>query len=215
MSIPLHQYFIFISIVTMIVVTPGPNLALLLANSPGNTKLTGFAMVFGFAAAIISHAALALVGVGAVIAASAALFTVMKLLGAAYLIWLGIKSLLSLRRLDVPVINPRRVVVSLTAPRAFVRGYLSNFLNPKPAIFYVAVFPQFLEGHQQDVLANGAALALTHALIALSFYGVVVLLIGCVTDVLNRPHIARRIKTISGTALILLGGRVLLTKSPA
>lgn len=56
MSIPLHQYFIFISIVTIIVVTPGPNLALLLANSPSNTKLTGFGMVFGFAAAIVSHA---------------------------------------------------------------------------------------------------------------------------------------------------------------
>ncbi|MBX4864089.1 LysE family translocator [Rhizobium bangladeshense] len=115
MSIPLHQYFIFISIVTMIVVTPGPNLALLLANSPSNTKLTGFGMVFGFAAAIVSHATLALVGVGAVIAASAILFTVMKLLGAAYLIWLGIKSLLSLRRLNAPVINPSRVSVNLTA----------------------------------------------------------------------------------------------------
>ncbi|MEI4482583.1 MULTISPECIES: LysE family translocator [unclassified Phyllobacterium] len=214
MSIPLHQYFIFVSIVTMIVVTPGPNLALLLTNSPSNTKLTGFGMVFGFAAAIVSHATLALVGVGAVIAASAILFTVMKLLGAAYLIWLGIKSLLSLRGLDASVINPSRVPMSLTAPKAFVRGYLSNFLNPKPAIFYVAVFPQFLEGHQQD-LANGAALALTHALIAVGFYGVVVLLVGSVTGFLNRPHIARRIKTISGAAFILLGGRLLLAKSPA
>ena len=215
MSIPLHQYFIFISIVTMIVVTPGLNLALLLTNSPSNTKLTGFGMVFGFAAAIVSHAALALIGVGAVIAASAILFTVMKLLGAAYLIWLGFKSLLSLRRLNAPVIDPSRASMSVTAPKAFVRGYLSNFLNPKPAIFYVAVFPQFLEGHQQDVLANGAALALTHALIALGFYGVVVLLIGSVTDFLTRPHVARRVKTISGTALILLGGRLLLAKSPA
>jgi len=215
MSIPLHQYFIFVSIVTMIVVTPGPNLALLLANAPSNAKLTGFGMVLGFAAAIVSHAALALVGVGAVIAASAILFTVMKLLGAAYLIWLGIKSLLSLRSLTAPVMNPSRAPVILTAPRAFVRGYLSNFLNPKPAIFYVAVFPQFLEGHQQDVLANGAALALTHALIALGFYGAIVLLVGSVTGFLNRPHIARRIKTISGAALILVGGRLLFAKSPA
>lgn len=215
MSIPLHQYFIFVSIVTMIVVTPGPNLALLLANAPSNAKLTGFGMVLGFAAAIVSHAALALVGVGAVIAASAILFTVMKLLGAAYLIWLGIKSLLSLRSLTAPVMNPSRAPVILTAPRAFVRGYLSNFLNPKPAIFYVAVFPQFLEGHQPDVLANGAALALTHALIALGFYGAIVLLVGSVTGFLNRPHIARRIKTISGAALILLGGRLLFAKSPA
>lgn len=215
MSIPVHQYFIFISIVTMIVVTPGPNLALLLANAPSNAKLTGFGIVLGFAVAIVSHAALALVGVGAVIAASAILFTAMKLLGAAYLIWLGIKSLLSLRSLTAPVRNPSRAPVILTAPRAFVRGNLSNFLNPKPAIFYVAVFPQFLEGHQQDVLANGAALALTHALIALGFYGAIVLLVGSVTGFLNRPHIARRIKTISGAALILLGGRLLLAKSPA
>jgi len=214
MTIEPNQYLVFISVITLIVVTPGPNLALLLATAPGSSKMTGFAMVTGFCAAIISHATLALLGVGAVIAASAMLFTLMKAVGAAYLIWIGVKSLLSLRPVRDAIVQSRGQAVPMTARRAFAGGYLSNFLNPKPAIFYVAAFPQFLAGHQQDMLVNGAALALTHALIALSFYGMVVLLIDRVTLYLTLPHIARKIKAASGAALILLGGRLLLAKSP-
>ena len=88
--IPLHDYLAFLSIVTLIVVSPGANLFLLLQATPVQGRVTGVLMTLGFCAAIISHATLALIGVGALVAASVTLFTIIKFVGAAYLIWLGV-----------------------------------------------------------------------------------------------------------------------------
>jgi len=209
------QYLLFISVVALIVVTPGPNLFLLLGMAPGNRKLEGFLATLGICAAILSHATLALLGLGAIIATSALLFTLLKTMGAAYLIWMGVRSLLSLRKPDGFAAAPKGRGPGLSGPEAFMRGYLTNILNPKPAIFYVAAFPQFLSVHAPGFYLTGAALALTHALIALGFYGSVVLLMGQLTKVLLRPLVSRLVKSLSGTALILLGGRLLMARTPA
>ena len=98
MSLSVDQYLLFMSVVTLIVVTPGPNLFLLLGTVPGNGRVAGLFATLGICAAILSHATLALIGVGAIIATSAILFTAIKTAGAAYLIWMGLKSLLSIRK---------------------------------------------------------------------------------------------------------------------
>lgn len=215
MSLSADQYLLFISVVTLIVVTPGPNLFLLLSTAPGNGRLVGFLATLGVCAAILSHAALALVGVGAVIAASAMLFTAIKGAGALYLIWMGIKSLLSIREQGGLVIASKGGGAGLSGPKALVRGYLTNILNPKPAIFYVAAFPQFLVPQQPGFYFTGGVLGLTHALVALVFYGSIVLLMNRLTKYLLRPMVSRIVKSLSGVALILLGGRLLMTRSPA
>jgi threonine/homoserine/homoserine lactone efflux protein len=209
------QYLLFISVVTLIVVTPGPNLFLLLGMPSGGGQFPGLVATLGFCAAILSHATLALVGVGALIATSAILFTAIKVIGAFYLIWMGVKSLLSLRKAGGLVVTPSSGNAALSAPKAFVRGYLSNILNPKPAIFYVAAFPQFLSPHEPGFYATGGMLGLTHALIALVFYGSVVLLMQRLTKQLLRPVVSRIVRSVSGAALILLGGRLLIARSPA
>lgn len=208
------QLLLFVPIVTLIVVTPGPNLFLLLATAPGNGKLVGILATLGICAAILSHATLALIGVGAIIATSAVLFTALKVTGAAYLIWMGVKSLLSVRKSEGLAVASKGSGSALSGPRAFARGYLTNILNPKPAIFYVAAFPQFLSLDQPGFYAIGAALGLTHAVIALIFYGAVVLLVSQLTRVLLRPVVSRVVKSLSGLALILLGGRLLMTRAP-
>ncbi|WP_207553607.1 LysE family translocator, partial [Teichococcus deserti] len=204
---------LFLSIVTLIVVTPGPNLFMLLG--VGGRRATGFLAVLGICAAILSHVTLALVGVGAIIATSALLFTALKVAGAAYLIWMGLKSLWSLRQgggLSVPM---PAASAPPTGGRAFAMGYLTNILNPKPAIFYVAAFPQFLQAGEPGFYATGYALGLAHAGVAFSFYALVVLMMGQLTRVLLRPMVARAVKAVSGVALVLLGGRLLLARSPA
>ncbi|RVT96410.1 LysE family translocator [Rhodovarius crocodyli] len=213
MHIALDQYLLFVSIVTLIVVTPGPNLFLLLGMA-GNGRGTGLLVTLGFCAAVLSHVALALVGVGAVIATSALLFTAIKTLGAAYLMWMGVKSLLSLRGKGAALV-PVRQVAPMSAPRAFATGYLTNILNPKPAIFYVAAFPQFLSAGEPGFYATGIVLGLTHAAIALLFYGSAALLMSRLARVLLRPMVGRAVKAVSGVALILLGGRLLLARAPS
>lgn len=210
---PMDRYLLFVSVVTLIVISPGPNLFMLLGLAPGNTRTVGLVATMGIAAAVLCHAALALLGVGAVIATSAILFTGLKIAGAFYLIWIGLKSLWSARR-------GARVVAAaggaaLSARRAFFRGYLTNILNPKPAVFYVAAFPQFLSPHEPGFLLSGATLGLTHAGIALAFYGTIVLVVGRVTRVLLRPAVSATVKSVSGLALVLLGGRLLLIRAPS
>ncbi|UZH11011.1 MULTISPECIES: LysE family translocator [unclassified Halomonas] len=159
--IPLHDYLTFLSIVTLIVVSPGANLFLLLQVTPVQGRVTGVVMTLGFCAAIISHATLALVGVGAIVAASVTLFTIIKFVGAAYLIWLGIKAL-RVALTKTPAVasqatdDETETLPKMSGRQAFVRGYLTNILNPKPAIFYVAAFPQFLSTGGMTYWLGGA-----------------------------------------------------------
>lgn len=215
MSISADQYLLFISVVTLLVITPGPNMFLLLSTAPGNGKPIGLIATLGVCAAILSHAALALVGVGAIIATSAILFTALKVAGVLYLIWMGVKSLLTIRHPGGLVVAHGSAGVTLTGSKAFTRGYLTNILNPKPAIFYVAAFPQFLSLHRPGFYLTGGMLGLTHALIALFFYGSIVLLMSRLTTYLLRPLVSRVVKSLSGVALILLGGRLLMARSPS
>ncbi|WP_458098364.1 LysE family translocator [Roseomonas sp. WA12] len=194
-------------------VTPGPNLFLLLSMPAGSGRFRGLVATLGVCAAILSHAALALVGVGALIATSAILFTTIKVVGALYLIWMGVKSLLSLRKPGGLVVTRSAGDAAMSMPKAFLRGYASNILNPKPAIFYVAAFPQFLSPHEPGFYATGGLLGVTHALIALVFYGSIVLLMQRLTRHLLRPGVSRIVKSVSGAALILLGGRLLMARS--
>lgn len=214
--IPLHDYLTLLSIVTLIVVSPGANLFLLLQATPNQGRLAGFLMTFGFAAAIMSHATLALVGVGALIMASATLFSVIKLAGAAYLIWLGFKSFRAALTKTSVMLQPtgsREVRPRMRGRHAFVRGYLTNILNPKPAIFYVAAFPQFLSLDGAYWL-GGFGLGASHAVIALVYYSLVVVTLDQTATWMRRPPVWKSIQGLSGFVFLLIGGRLLLARAP-
>lgn len=215
--IPLHDYLVFLSIVTLIVVTPGANLFLLLQATPAQGRVTGVLMTLGFCAAIISHATLALIGVGALVAASATLFTIIKFVGAAYLIWLGVKALRVALTKTTTALQAKdgQILPRISQRQAFVRGYLTNILNPKPAIFYVAAFPQFLSAGGTDYWLGGLGLGASHALIALFFYGMAVITLDRVAEWLRRPRVWKSIQGISGLVFLLIGGRLLVSRSPA
>ena len=215
--IPLHDYLAFLSIVTLIVVSPGANLFLLLQATPVQGRVTGVLMTLGFCAAIISHATLALIGVGALVAASVTLFTIIKFVGAAYLIWLGVKALRVALTKTPAAFQAKdcQILPRISQRQAFVRGYLTNILNPKPAIFYVAAFPQFLSAGGTDYWLGGLGLGVSHALIALFFYGMVVVTLHRVAEWLRKPWVWKSIQGISGLVFLLIGGRLLISRSPA
>jgi threonine/homoserine/homoserine lactone efflux protein len=118
MSIFVEQYLLFLSVVTLIVVTPDLNMFLLLGTAPGEGKWTGLIATLGVCAAILSHVTLALVG-GVIIATSAVLFTAIKVLGSLYLVWMGVKSLLSIRSPSGLVVESKAKLVALSASKAF------------------------------------------------------------------------------------------------
>ncbi len=210
----------FAVIVTLIVTSPGPNLFLLLRTTPTFGRAAALANTIGFCAAILSHAFLSLIGVGAVIATSALAFSILKVVGAIYLIWLGIKALRSAWKGEG--LMPVNTSTASGAPAPlrrlglrFAEGYLTNILNPKPALFYLAVFPQFIAVGSLPILVQGMTLGTIHAVIALLWYGVVVLGISTVARMIKRPVIWRWIQTTSGVMLISLGGRLLFVRQAA
>ncbi len=214
---PADAILAFMVIVTLIVASPGPNLFLLLRTTPTFGRAAGLANTFGFSAAILSHALLSLIGVGAIIATSALAFSILKIVGAAYLMWLGFKALRSAWKGGVSVaIAASGSGESRYAPRGlgicFAEGYLTNFLNPKPALFYLAAFPQFIAVGGLPILVQGMTLGMIHAAIAILWYGSVVLGIATVSLWLKRPVVWRYVQTISGTALVALGGRLLFVR---
>ncbi|WP_447926517.1 LysE family translocator [Vreelandella sp. EE27] len=213
--IPLNEYLLFLSIVTLIVVSPGVNLFLLLQATPVHGRLAGFSITLGFCAAIMTHATLALIGLGTVILASATLFTTVKIAGAAYLIWLGVKAFSNVfKRTPVQVPLPKESAFTRSSrAQLFARGYLTNLLNPKPAIFYVAAFPQFLDVTNTNVYwLAGLGMGISHASIALIFYSLVVVSLDKVASWLRRPTVWTSVQAVSGVAFFLLGGRILLTR---
>lgn len=215
--IPLHDYLAFLSIVTLIVVSPGANLFLLLQATPVQGRVAGMMMTLGFCAAIMSHATLALIGVGALIAASATLFTIVKFAGAAYLVWLGIKAFraaLAKTPAIASQVTSQSPLPKMGKMQAFIRGYLTNILNPKPGIFYVAAFPQFLSAGGVTYWQGGLELGASHALIALSFYGMLVIMLDSIAERLQQSSVWKWIQGLSGSVFFLVGGRLLVSRFP-
>ncbi|MDO5622908.1 MAG: LysE family translocator [Paracoccus sp. (in: a-proteobacteria)] len=203
----------FTAIVTLIVVSPGPNLFLLLMEVPTSGRAAGISMTFGFSAAILTHAVLAMVGVGSIIASSVFAFTVLKFAGATYLVYLGIKSLISFSRASGKVVPLIAAHPSKSLLGNFRKGFVTNILNPKPGIFYLAAFPQFISASGIEFLSSGTLLALIHASIALVFYSAIVFGIEAAKHLTERSQVFKTVKIVSGIFLILLGVRLLLAEA--
>ncbi|SCB61562.1 Threonine/homoserine/homoserine lactone efflux protein [Rhizobium aethiopicum] len=129
----------YCAIVLGFVFIPGPATLLTVARASTSGTRVGLATGAGITAGDIIHTAFAVVGISAIIAASATLFTVIKFIGAGYLFYLGIKAILAK---DTSV--PGRNEPPLTVSQAFRQGVLAEVLNPKTALFFLAFLPQFV-----------------------------------------------------------------------
>lgn len=143
---PLHHWLIYLSIVAAIIITPGPSAALCLTHGATQGSLRALATVVGGMVASLMLMCLSAIGLGAAIAASDTLFFTIKLLGAAYLVFLGI----SLWRAP-PAVQERAkalqpLVNSYITPlsKLFSNGFMVGIGNPKDLLFFGALFPQFL-----------------------------------------------------------------------
>ncbi|MBX5469979.1 MAG: LysE family translocator [Thermoleophilaceae bacterium] len=154
----------------------------------------------GVNAGLLAWAGAAAVGLAALLSASAEAFTVLKLVGAAYLVVLGAQSWRAARR---PPSEPERD----RGGSSFRRGLLTNLLNPKIGVFYSTLLPQFVD-QRHDVLAQSLALATIHNLLGLVWlplYGALVVKAG---DRLRRPRVRALLERATGTVLIGLGLRL-------
>ena len=137
----IHDFGLFLAAGILLNLTPGPDTVYILGRSIAQGREAGIASALGISLGSIFHTCAAALGLSAILATSALAFGTIKLIGGAYLIFLGVKMILDRRKqLNLPSNFRRRTTVA-----AFRQGVLTNILNPKVALFFLAFLPQFID----------------------------------------------------------------------
>jgi len=191
----------FLLVAVVVIVTPGPDTALTIRNTLAGGRRAGVRTAVGVACGQASWAVAASLGIAALLVASEPVFVALKLVGAAYLVWLGVQSLVAAVRGRAHI-----VVVQVSAPggrHELRQGLLSNLANPKMAVFFTSLLPQFA-GSLPGLLALG----LVFCGLTLAWLTAYAAAIARAGDALRRGRLRRALDAIAGTALIAVGVRL-------
>lgn len=199
----------FIGIATVVVVVPGPDMALVARNVIRHGRAAGYATSVGICVGTLGWALAAGLGVATLLAASAEAFTALKLAGAAYLIYLGITSF---RGHDAFAADGVADRPGLSHRRAFLQGLLSALLNPKLGVFFLTLLPQFI-APGDPVALRALQLALIFDSIGIAWLTIYTTMLGAIGVALGRPGPRRAMRYLTGTVLVGLGARVALERS--
>jgi|SRR5215831_3110241 len=201
-----HDLPLFIVAGLLLNVTPGADLALIGARSAAHGFRSGAAAALGVGAGCFVHVAAAALGLSALIASSAAAFAVLRWVGAAYLVWLGIGLL---RSTGAARTTAGANTADLTWWRAFVQGFLTNALNPKVALFFLAFLPQFIDPATPHKAASfvvlGAVFAFNGTLVNVGFAALIARLRGAMGA---QPTLGRWLSRGVGALFVALGVRL-------
>lgn len=202
------DYFIFLGIAIIATASPGPAVFLAINNGAKYGHLQAITGIFGNVAAMLTLATVSAAGLGAIILASSTLYTVIKIAGGLYLIYLGIKAWCS---------NPAKNSVStgnaksLTPKKSnlFRESYFVGISNPKAIAFYTALFPQFINLNN-PVLPQFALLALTFAMLSFAFLTLYASLGSKLKHHLRRDSVSRWVNRITGGIFVGFGTALIL-----
>ncbi len=200
---------VFVAAVLVLLVTPGPAVLYIVARSIDQGRWAGIVSTLGIGVGTLFHIAAAALGVSALLVSSALAFNVVKYLGAAYLIYLGIQRLLTPEQ-AVKISTPESQKLS----RIFYQGVLVNMLNPKTALFFFAFLPQFVDVSRGSVALQVFFLGLIMMLLGIVSDGLYALLAGSIGHWLrDNLRFLRAQRYFAGTVFITLGLVTALTGS--
>ena len=198
----IHGFGLFLVAGVLLNLTPGPDTLYILGRSVAQGREAGIASAFGISLGSIFHTCAAALGLSAILATSALAFVAIKVLGGAYLVFLGIKMILDRRReLTLPSNFRRRTTLA-----AFRQGVLTNLLNPKVALFFLAFLPQFIDPASNMKIAafmtTGTIWCLVLAWFASSFS----------KRLRNNETVAQWLNRTAGAIFVFLGLRLATAK---
>ena len=198
---------LFLTASLALIVTPGPDMIYVVTRGIAQGRRVGLVSAWGACAGLIFHTALAAAGLSALLRSSATAFTVVKYVGAAYLIYLGVKALLTGD--DFSLTGSAGPGAGLR--KAFFQGVASNVLNPKIALFFLAFLPQFVHPATGSAASQMLVLGLIFTLLALVIFNVIAYFSGTLGELFGRkPAFANVLRWFTGSVLIGLGLRLAL-----
>jgi RhtB (resistance to homoserine/threonine) family protein len=193
--------------ITLLTLTPGVDTMLVIRNTARGGWRDGAASSLGICSGLFVHATISAVGISVILLQAAWAFSTLKLAGAAYLVWLGACSWRKVFRRDSFKVVNGMTSGSFRLRRSLREGFLSNVLNPKTAVFYMAFLPQFINP-AHSALAQSLLLAALHFIIAMIWQCLLALMVKQLKRWLQRPAISQCFDGITGTVMIALGLRV-------
>lgn len=200
------NFLLFLATSIAITVAPGPDNLQVLARGISQGRAAGLVAALGFAAGITFHTTLAALGVAALLRSSPLAFEAIKLAGAAYLIWIGIKAL---RSQGLATAHQRAPQPLMTV---FRQSVLGNLLNPKVTLFFVVFLPQFVQPHGAQTVTlqmlELGALFMLQTVVVFSLFGVCAGIIGGWLK--RRPRVGVWLDRLAGATFIAIGIRVAL-----
>lgn len=198
----LTNLLLFLATAIVIAVTPGPGIFYVAARTLAGGRAEGLASSFGTGLGGLVHVVAGAVGVSAIVMASAEAFTALKLVGAAYLVWLGVKTI---REAKQPILTDDQVETT-GSRRAFREGIIVETCNPKTAAFFLAFLPQFVDPAQGHVAVQFIVLGLVSVTLNTLADVAVAYMASSVRGTLTRrPTLLRRIREGSGVMICGLG----------
>lgn len=199
-----YNWLTVVTIGFLTVIIPGPNMAVVVRNSLAHTRYSGVYTAVGLALGNLVHIAYCLVGIGVLISKSILLFKVIKLIGAGYLIFLGIKSL----RSQAPAIaEDTRSVLKFGIVPALRNGFFTDLLNPKATLFFLALFTQIID--KGTPLSAQLGYAMTIVMLEFIFLASLAMTISQQSVRQRLQAVNGHIEKITGTIFIALGLKVI------
>lgn len=196
-----HTFIVFGATSLALLLVPGPAVFYIVTRSIADGRRAGAVSMLGIEAGGLVHVVAAALGVSALLASSAAAFTVVKYLGAAYLIFLGVRQLLR-----PPAEVDAAGVPAMSTSRLFWQGVVVQVLNPKVALFFLAFLPQFIDPSRGAVTPQVILLGLAFTVLALLSDGLYVFAVGTMATRFGRTNLGRRWLTkMGGGVYICLG----------
>ena len=212
----LTQLALYFAASLLLAVTPGPGIFYVAARTLAGGRAEGVASSFGTGLGGMVHVLAGSLGVSAVVLASAELFTALKLVGAAYLVWIGFRTIQAARRDASTALAGGAVAPPIGPRRAFREGVLVEALNPKTAAFFLAFVPQFVDPAVGSVALQFMVLGFVSVALNTAADVVVAFAAGRIrSGAAARPALIRRLREGSGAAMIALGIGLALAKRPA
>lgn len=208
MPLSVDQFWAFLLTAVAVTASPGPDNLMVLG--VGMSKGRRYGMIFGLGCALgcISHTVLAVLGVSALIMASPTAFTILKIAGGLYLLWLGIQALRSSGQVRAVAADVQPSMQGL-----FIKGLVANAINPKVIMFFLAFLPQFVQPQQANVSLQMAVLGIIFTMQSVVLFVALGFFAGSVGQWLNRrPRAGVWLDRLAGGVFVALGLRLLIAK---
>ena len=200
------QFLAFLGAAMLLTLAPGPDNLMVLSLGASRGRKLGVAFGLGCATGCLSHTALAALGVSALIAATPAAFTALKVAGGLYLVWLGWQALRSPGNLAL-----RQTGGDESAGRLFGKGLVANAINPKVITFFLAFLPQFVDTSRGDTPWQMVQLGVVFTVQGALLFGAIGWFAGSVGQLLrHRPRLGLWLDRVAGAIFVALGLRLIV-----